>query len=151
MWWHSISIHCIGIRIAVISACYGMPSSIGRRFLGDRREAGMIELGFLGSGDRSLCAIDRPWEFRSGLLRLNGEQRLPGMAEMLGREAIEWLRPLRCEQMYLTAEEGVEGQPERREVMLAPEARNAGLHEIGPVGLHIGCNPRLRGGGVGPC
>src|ERR1700722_6126529 len=45
MWWHSISIHCIGIRIAVISACYGMPSSIGRRFLADRREAGMIEAG----------------------------------------------------------------------------------------------------------
>src|ERR1700678_2178129 len=54
------------------------------------------------------CAIDRPLEFRSGLLRLNGEQRLPGMAEMLGREGIEWLRPLRCEQLHLTAEEGVE-------------------------------------------
>jgi hypothetical protein len=39
-------------------------------------------------------AIDRPLEFRSGLLWLNGEQRLPGMAEMLGREGIEWLRPL---------------------------------------------------------
>jgi hypothetical protein len=45
-----------------------------------------------------------PLEFRSGLLRLiavvEGEQRLPGSAEMLGPEGVEGIRPLRCEQPW---------------------------------------------------
>ncbi len=48
--------------------------------------------------------VDRRWEFGSGLLRLiaviEGEQRLPSSAEMVGPEAVERMRPLRCEHRW---------------------------------------------------
>src|SRR5437868_4650861 len=57
-------------------------------------------------GDISYSGImaDRRLAFGSGLLRLvavvEGEQRLPGRAEMFATEAVERTRPLRCEQRW---------------------------------------------------
>jgi len=63
-----------------------------------------VRQGFRDSCDRLLCVVDRRLEFRSGLLLLvavvEGEQRLPGSAEMVGREGVERMRPLRCEQRW---------------------------------------------------
>src|SRR5581483_2660851 len=63
------------------------------------------EAGRPSSCDRLLCSVDRRLEFRSGLLRLiavvEGEQRLPGRAEMVVPEAFERLRPLRRERLDL--------------------------------------------------
>jgi len=63
-----------------------------------------VRQGVRGSCDRLLCVVDRRLEFRSGLLRLiavvEGKQRLPSSAEMVGPEALERIRPLRCEQRW---------------------------------------------------
>src|SRR5512144_2313520 len=57
-----------------------------------------------GYRNRSLWVVDRRLEFRSGLLRLisvvEGEQRLPSITEMVGPEAVERMRPSRCEQRW---------------------------------------------------
>ena len=106
-----------------------------------------------------------PLTFRSGLLRLvavvEGEQRLPSTAEMLGPEGVERMRPSwrqerwRCERLDPLISKAKEVRPQRRlgvqrpEVdkdVKAAEVRIAGLHEIGPVGLHIGRERRLRRG-----
>jgi hypothetical protein len=124
-----------------------------------------VRQGVRGSCNRLLCVVDRRLEFRSGLLRLiavvEGEQRLPRSAEMLGTEGVERMRPLRCEQplrcerLDLLTALGIEVRPERQLGARRPEAdkggktpavRIAGLHEIGPVGLYIGRQRRLRGG-----
>jgi len=131
-----------------------------------------VRQGFRGSCNRLLCVVDRRVEFRSGLLRLiavvEGEQRLPSSAEMVGAEGVERMRPLRCEQrwrcerldlliaMIAIIAPRIEVRPVRQlgarlkadkgGKVPIPAVRVAGLHEIGPVGLHIGRQRRLRGG-----
>src|ERR1700759_5299972 len=124
-----------------------------------------VRQGVRGSCDRWLCLVDRRLEFRSRLLRLiavvEGEQRLPSRAEMVVPEAFERLRSLRRKRLDLVialalALISIELRPVRQPVARRPEAdkdgkttravRIAGLHEIGPVGLHIGRQRRLRGG-----
>src|ERR1700722_10587751 len=60
------------------------------------REAGHSRLS-----QNALCGRS-PLGFRSGLLRLvavvEGEQRLPSIAEMLDPEGVERMRPSRCQQ-----------------------------------------------------
>src|ERR1700743_596384 len=83
---------------------------------------------------------------------------------MVVPEAFERLRPLRCKRLDLLIAValalitlGIELRPVRKPVARRPEAdkdgkitiatpavRIAGLHEIGPVGLHIGRKRRLR-------
>jgi len=112
--------------------------------------------------------VDRRLEFGSGLLRLiaviEGEQRLPSSAEMLGPEGVEGIRPLRCDQPWRCKRLdlkvlSIEVLPERQLVARRLEADKggitpvigiAGLHEIGPVGLHLVRQRRLRGGEVRP-
>src|ERR1700681_3308182 len=71
---------------------------------GAPKKSPAVRQGFRGSCDRLLGAVDRRSEFGSGLLRLiaivEGEQRLPSSAEMIGPEAVERMRPLRCEQRW---------------------------------------------------
>ena len=121
--------------------------------------------------------VDRRLEFGSGLLRLiavvEGEQRLPGRAEMIRTESVERMRPLRCGQPwrcerldFLTSLGNVaitvmiapriEVRPVRQlgrlrlkadqggKIITPAPVRIARLHEIGPVGLHIGRQRRLR-------
>ena len=102
---------------------------------------------------------------------VEGEQRLPSSTEMVRPEAVERMRPLRREQRWrcerldllvaiiaiiVMIAPRIEVRPVRQlgarlkadkgGKVPIPAVRVAGLHEIGPVGPHIGRQRGLRGG-----